>query len=387
LIIEKLPFFALAALASVVTFVVQGRGGSLMAPERLPLGARIGNALISYGRYLGKLFWPAHLAAYYPQHGHWPSGTVLLAGGLILGLTALVWVRRQRFPYLLVGWLWFIGMLVPMIGLVQTGGQAMADRHTYLPSLGVLILLAWGAGEAAANFQSSSSSSSSSITRTTTRTSVKSVPHGTWGRAALSVAAGAAIVLGVALTRQQIGYWQDSEALFRHMLAVTENNPVAHHGLGVALGRKGQTDEAIRELQEALRLDPGYFEARYNLGVAFNRKGQPDEAIRQFQQALRLKPDYSLAHNDLGVALGRKGQIDEAIRQLEEAIRWEPDYADAHYNLGLALSLKNRTGDAIRQFQEALRIKPDYPAARQNLDALLALKAQAQPQMDTDKHR
>ena len=147
LLLEKLPFFALAALASVATFLVQQRGGCLAADESLPLGARVGNALISYCRYLGKLVWPAHLAVFYPHPGQWPLGQVLLAGGLILVISGLVWALRRRAPYLLMGWLWFAGTLVPMIGLVQTGGQAMADRWTYLPSLGLLILTVWGAHE------------------------------------------------------------------------------------------------------------------------------------------------------------------------------------------------------------------------------------------------
>ena len=139
-----MPFFAFAAAISVVTFVVQQHGGAMTRAERLPLGARVGNALISYGRYLGKLFWPADLAVYYPHPAQWPAGKVLLAGGLMLGLSVLVWVQRRRHPYLLMGWLWFVGTLVPVIGLVQAGGQAMADRYTYLPSLGVLVLAVWG---------------------------------------------------------------------------------------------------------------------------------------------------------------------------------------------------------------------------------------------------
>ena len=264
-LVEKLPFFVLAALASVVTFVVQQRGGSLAAAESLPLGARVGNALISYCRYLGKLFWPTDLAVFYPHPGQWPLGKVLLAGGLVLGLSVLVWVQRRRYPYLLVGWLWFVGMLVPVIGLVQTGGQAMADRHTYLPSLGMLILAVWGAYELTRRWR--------------------------YQVMALSVAGGAAIVLCLALTRQQIGYWQDSETLFQHALEVTENNHLAHYNLGVALDRKGQVDEAIRQYQEAIRLKPDYTEAQNNLGAALLKKGQVDEAIRQFQETIRLKPD------------------------------------------------------------------------------------------------
>ena len=241
----------------------------------------------------------------------------MLAGGVILGLSALVWVRRRRDPYLLVGWLWFVGMLVPVIGLVQMGAQAMADRYTYLPSLGVLILTVWGACELARSWR-------------------YQVP-------ALWVAGGAAIVISLALTRQQIGYWRDSEALFRHALEVTENNALAHNGLGVALDEKGQIDEAIRQLQEALRLNPDNADVQYNLGVALFQQGRTAEAIRQFQETLRLKPNHAEAHNNLGTALGLTGQTDEAMHHFQEALRLKPDYAEARKNLDILLATKGQT--------------------------------------------
>ncbi len=311
---EKLPFFFLAALASVVTFLVQKRAGALGANEYLPLDARVGNALISYGRYLGKLFWPTDLAVCYPHPGHWPLGKVALGGGVLVGLSVLVWVQRRRHPYLLVGWLWFVGTLVPVIGLVQMGAQAMADRYTYLPSLGALILTVWGAHELTRNWR-------------------YQVPG--W-----SVAGGAVVVLCLGLTRQQIGYWRDSEALFRHALKVTENNALAHNGLGVALDQEGRIAEAIRQLQEALRLNPDSAGFHYNLGVAFFQQGRTAEAIRQFQETLRLNADNAEAHNNLGTALGMQGQTDEAIRQFQEALRLKPDYAEARQNLGIMLATK-----------------------------------------------
>ena len=348
LLLEKLPFFALAAAASVVTFVVQQRGGSLIAAENLPLSARGGNALVSYCRYLGKLFWPTDLAVFYPHPGQWPLAKVVLAGGLILGLSGLLFAQRWRFPFLLTGWLWFVGMLVPMIGLVQTGGQAMADRHTYIPSLGMLILAVWGAYELARRWR--------------------------YCVMALSAGVSVAMLLCVAVTRQQLGYWQDSESLFRHALEVTENNDLAHNNLGNALARKDQTGEAIRQYQEALRLNPACADTHNNLGNALVKKGQIDEAVRQFQEALRLKPDDAPAHYNLGNALVEKGQMDEAIRQYQEALRLKPDDAEAHYNLGVALEKKGQTDEAIRQYQEALRLKPDYAEAHNNLGNALGRK-------------
>ena len=314
LLFEKIPFFVLAALESVVTIVVQKHGGGLAVGESLPLSARLANALISYSRYLGKLLWPTDLAVYYPHPGHWPLGEVLLAGGLILGISVLVWAQRRRFPFLLMGWLWYCGTLVPLSQVIQTGTHAMADRWTYLPSLGVLILVVWGGCDLTRGWR--------------------------YQVVAWSVAGGAAIFLCLALTRQQIGYWKDGETLFRHTLAVTQNNAVAHDGLGVALNNQGQIDEAICQFQEAVRLNPAYANAHYNLGVAFFQRGRIDEAIRQFQEALRLVPDHPQAHNNLGAALGRQGQTDEAIRQFQEALRLKPDNAEARKNLNLLLANK-----------------------------------------------
>ncbi len=315
LVKEKIPFFALAAVASVVAYAVQQHSGAMQTIEHLPLAARAGNALISYCRYPGKLFWPADLAVFYPYPGHWPLEQVLLAGGLIIGISVLFFAQRARYPCLLVGWLWYCGTLVPVIGLVQVGGQSMADRYTYIPSLGLLILVIWGVYELTQRWRYQDTAS--------------------W------VAGSAAIVLCIGLTRQQLGYWQDSEALYRHALAVTEHNYLARHNLGIALYRKGQTDEAISQYREALRLKPDYAEAHYNLGAALGKKGLTDEAIIQFQEALRLKPDYAEAYNNLGTALGMKGQIDEAILQFQEALRLKPDYAEARHNLAHALEIKN----------------------------------------------
>ena len=429
LLTEKILFLALAAAESVVTFAVQKRGGSVMAAENLPLIARGGNALVSYCRYLGKLFWPTDLAVFYPHPGHWPVAKVLLAGGLLLGISVLLFVQRRRSPASLMGWLWFIGTLVPVAGLLQVGDQAMADRYTYIPSLGVLIVAIWGAYE---------------LTRGWRHHVI-----------ALPVAGSVAIVLCMVLTRQQLGYWKDSEALFRHALEVTEDNYIAHNGLGVALYKKGQVDEAIghyREAvrlepndslardnlglalvtngqideaisqhQEALRLKPDNAGAHYNLGNALARKGQIDGAISQFQESLRLKPDDAAVHNNLGNALARKGQIDEAISQIQEAIRLQPaeaeayynlgnafvrrgqideaisqyekanhlkpDDADAHSNLGVALYRKGRNEEAITQFREALRLKPDHTAARRGLNSLLGTKADSSRQSGSSTNR
>jgi tetratricopeptide (TPR) repeat protein len=341
LVMEKIPFFALAAAASVVTFVVQKQGGAVKTVENLPLEARVGNALISYCRYLGKMFWPTDLAVFYPHPGYWPLEKALLAGVFLCGISVLLFMERRRYPVLLMGWLWFVGTLVPVIQLVQSGGQAMADRFTYVPSLGVWILTIWGAYELTRRWR--------------------------YHKTALAVSGSAAILLCLALTRQQLGYWKDSETLFRHTLEVTENNYMAHRALGDALYEKGQTDEAVSQFQEAIRLKPGYAPAHINLGSALLNQGHTDAAISQFQEAIRLNPDDAHAHNNLGNALDKKGQTDGAINQFQETIRLKPDDTGAHYNLGIALLNQGQTDKAISQFQEAIRLKPDDADTHINL--------------------
>jgi tetratricopeptide (TPR) repeat protein len=348
LVTEKIPFVVLAAVAGVVTFVAVKHGGAMVGAESRPLEARVGNALISYCRYLGKLFWPTDLAVFYPYPGDWPMGKVLLAGGFMLGISVLFFVKRRQYPFMLMGWLWFVGTLVPVIGLVQAGHQAMADRFTYVPSLGVLMLAIWGAYELARRWR--------------------------YRVIALSVVGSATVILCLALTGQQLGYWKDSEALFRHALAVTKNNYVAHKQLGMTLGKKGQTQEAISHLQQAIHLDPNQAEDHYNLGVALNTQGQTDEGIRQYQEALRLVPDYADAHYNLGIAFGMQRRTDEAIRQFQKVIRLKPDNAGAHYNLGVGLYVKGQADEAIQQYQEAIRLKPDYVEAHYNLGIALGRK-------------
>jgi hypothetical protein len=280
LVQEKIPFFALAAAASIVTFVVQKQGGAVMAVESFPLGARVGNALISYCRYLEKMFWPTDMAVFYPHPGYWPLEKVLLAGFFLFGISMLLWMKRERYPFLLMGWLWFVGMLVPVIGLVQVGGQAMEDRYTYIPSLGVLIIAVWGAYELARGWR--------------------------YHQIALLVSGSVAIALCFAVTRQQLGYWQDSETLFRHTIEVSENNWIAHNNLGNTLFHKGQTDEAISQYQEAIRLKPNFALAHYNLGIALAKKNQIDEAIDQYRETIRLKPDFAQAQTNLARALEKE---------------------------------------------------------------------------------
>jgi protein O-mannosyl-transferase len=360
IILEKIPFFALAAAASVVTFAVQHLGGALLEGGALPLGARVANALISYGRYLGMMFWPTNLAVFYPHAGVGSVPDAAIAGVLILCVSVLVFLLRQRHGFLLMGWLWYCGTLVPVIGLVQSGEQAMADRFTYLPSLGVMIMLIWGAWEL-----------------------VKGWRHGS---TILSVAPAVALALCVAATRHQLTFWRNSETLFRHALRVTKDNYLAHLNLGSALDEKGTSAEAIHEYQEALLLKPENATAHYDLGVALVRVGETGKGISEYREAIRLKPDHAQAHYSLGNALIKDGQLDDAITEFQRAVSLNPDLVEAHNNLGFALARKKQFDEAVREFQEVLRLKPDHVNARRNLEAVLAAKARLGPQPDASRH-
>ena len=378
LVAEKIPFLVLAAAASVITLAVQRNTGAVQTLTRFPFMARVGNALIAYCGYLGKLFYPVKLAAFYPHPGAWPASQVLLALFLLAGISVLVVALRRQHPYLLIGWLWYAGTLVPAIGLVQVGAQAIADRYTYIPLIGVCIMLAWSAYDLTSR----------------------------WRYQRIVLCAGAVTILlcCTAVTRRQIAYWADSETLFRRALAVTKNNALAHLNLGVAMGEKGRPeafseletaaslapdapdlhlkvgdalaafgypDDAIAHYQEAISLKPDLAEAHNSLGVILSKKQQFDEAISQFQAVLRLSPGSADAHDQLGLVLGQAGRLDEAVSQFREAIRLKPDLAEAHNHLGVVLIRKSQFDEAITRFQQALSLKPNYPDAHVNLGVAL----------------
>ena len=294
----------------------------------------------------GKTIWPADLALPYLYAGHWSPWAVGFGAVLVAGVSAAsLWLGRRR-PYLLVGWFWFLGTLVPVIGLVQWGNQAMADRFTYVPSVGLFLALAWGLDEVRERWR--------------------------WPKPAVGAAA-VLILLALAWrSRDQLRYWRNSETLFRHTLAVTKNNYLAHNNLGAALVKQGRTDEAIRQFQEAIRLRPGEANARYNLALALLQRGQTDAAIRQFQEADRLMPGSAALHYNLGLALASRGQADAAIRQLREAIRLQPAYPEALGALAGALAGQGNYAEAIRSYQAALKAQPDQVGVLNNLAWLLA---------------
>ncbi|MBZ5621111.1 MAG: tetratricopeptide repeat protein [Acidobacteriia bacterium] len=345
---EKLPFFTLSSAVAVITYQVQSSAGAVEALN-VPLATRAGNALVSYIVYIAKVLWPDRLAVFYPYPPDLPVWKPVLAGLLILAITALVLGSLRGYPYLAVGWLWYLGTLLPVIGLVQVGAQARADRYTYVPMIGLSIMLAWGAADL-----------------------VRRWPRRKAGVIAL---AAATCVSCVPLTWAQIEHWKNSETLFQHALEVTTGNDVAHHNLGVALSTvPGRLPEAISHYQAALRIKPNSARTHTDLGSALAKiPGRLPEAIGEFKAALEISPDSAIPHNDLGNALSKiPGRLPQAISEYETALRLNPDYPEAHNNLGSAMAKTGRLPEAIAQFEAALRLEPDDAEAHTNLGSALA---------------
>jgi protein O-mannosyl-transferase len=299
-------------------------------------------------RYIGRMLWPARLAAVYPFSRPLPEWWVVgsLVGFLAMSIVAIR--AGRRYPYVAVGWLWYVGTLVPVIGIIQVGSQAMADRYTYVPLVGLFIVVAWGAVDLCARWP--------------------------YRRQVLAVAAGLAIVVCSVLARVQVGYWRNSLALWGHTVDVTRGNFIAQNGLGDALASQGRVDEAIAHLSEAVRINPDFPPAQNNLGVELKRQRHLGEAIDHYSQALRTRPDFAEAHNNLANALDEEGRTSEAITQYTEALRIRPDYAEAHNGLGVALAKEARLGEAVDHFSAAMRIKPDSVDAYNNLGIALAMQ-------------
>ena len=351
LIWEKIPFFVLAVASSVVTFEVQKAGGAMRAMSHLSGDAQIANALVAYVRYLGKVFWPVDLAVFYPYRESMADWQVL--GALLVLIAVTVWVFRswRRRPYLLVGWLWFVGTLVPVIGLVQVGEASMADRYLYIPALGIFIAAVWGVADLASG----------------------------WGAAVRNGVGGAMSVLTlascIALTVIQIGYWHDSVTLFQHVLDVTPkdnrvgeyNMDVAEYNLGQGLAIRGKVIDATAHFERAIQFNPNDYKAHNNLGLCLATQGKYVEATNHYATALLLDPDNADAHFNFGLALEALGDVRGAIAQEAESARLDPDQPDTHYDLGLFLAQAGRLEDAKKELLEALRLKPNYPEAHAKL--------------------
>jgi hypothetical protein len=303
---EKLPLFGLTAASSVVTFVVQKQGGTVSGLETLAPLSRLSHAIVSYVVYLASTLWPTRLAPFYPYSRSLPPWMTAGSVAVLIGISALAIRARRSQPYFAVGWLWFLGTLIPVIGLVQIGQQSWADRYMYVPLIGLAIVASWGGRDMLA--------------------------HASLGKA--GPALGAAVVLALAMVaRVQAGYWKDSYSLWAHAQEVTTNNYLAEHGLGTAFYSRGRIDEAIVHETEALRIQPDYAEAHVTLALALMRIGQVSEAIAHDREAIRDEPELAVAHGNLGLALIRTGQTGEAIRQLNETLRLDPNSRDARDGL------------------------------------------------------
>jgi Flp pilus assembly protein TadD len=339
---EKIPFFILSAVSCWITMAAQS--GAVQPLNRLSLGIRTVNAVVSFGRYLGKTFWPVDLAIPYPHYGYGSFRLFCACAALLLAVTlCAVWAWR-RFPFLFTGWFWFLGTLVPVIGLVQVGMQSMADRYTYLPLIGVFIIVAWGGSELFERWKLPGF-----------------VP---WSLAVLvlaSLAARAAV---------QVGFWKDSETLFLHSIAVTQGNDAAHYNLGDYYFQQGRYDDAVRHHEQAIAIRPSNDDALNNLGAALAMKGELDAAAARIREAIRLRPDRADAHYNLGNVLVMQCKLDEAESAYAEALRLKPDYPEAHNNLANVLVLQGRREEAAQHYRETLRLNPNHAAARRQLHAL-----------------
>jgi tetratricopeptide (TPR) repeat protein len=343
---EKAPLIALSAAASGVTYFVQKSTGAVQA---IPFTSRIENALISYVVYVGQMFWPTRLAVIYPFPNSVQLSEAIIALLLLLALTVGAVLAWRTRPYLSVGWFWFLGTLIPVIGLVQVGAQAHADRYMYIPMVGLAIVLGWGGADVIAQWP-----------RTKT---------------AIAIAAVAGCASSMAIASTQLVYWRNSETLFLHAVDVTENNWVAEDNLSHYLMVTGRIAEAIPHFEAGLRMKPEYAEAHNNLGACFSKTGRKADAIRQFEAAIKFKPDFADAHFNLALVFsGMPGRAVDAVAQYEAALRSNPDHEEAHKNLAVLLVSLGRTDEAFSHLEAALRLNPDY-RNEHNLGAVLSTKA------------
>src|SRR5436190_12557089 len=349
LLIEKIPFFVLSAASCVATLLAQEK--AVITIRQLTLGGRVGNAMVSYVAYLGQMIWPAGLSVVYPYASGGPNiGQALLASLILLVISVPFFIWHGKYPFLLTGWLWFLGVLVPMIGIVQVGSQARADRYTYLAQIGLYLLVTWGALELFSKWRG--------------------------GREVLIAVAGLIVTGLTADSYVETSYWRNGETLWRHALANTSVNPLAQSNLGDALMRKGQLDDAIVHFRKVLRTNPDFAEANNSLGYVLMKKGQLDEAVVHFRKALEINARNAEANNNLGYVLMKKGQMDEAVVYFRKALKTNPEYPNANYNLafalGYTLAQKGNMTDAITSYLAALRIRPHDPIVRNNLAASFA---------------
>lgn len=344
LIREKWPFFILSAVSAAVTILAQSSGKAIQSLDAIPFGVRLVNALASYGAYIGKLIWPVNLGIYYPYAGSPAPAAVALAAALLVAFSAVALAFRGSRPFLPVGWLWFLGTLVPVIGLVQVGFQAMADRYAAIPMIGLWIMFIWGA---------------------------KSIIGPRLKPLAVGAAGLALIGLSLA-TGRQLAYWRDSITLYTHTLAAAGSSAPIHLNLGIALVEKGAVTEAMINYLKVIAINPRHAAAHYNLGLALVKTGQADQALLFFDRAVKLSPQLAEARVGKAAALAEQGHADQAVSELKQALAIDPQLVTAHLTLANLLADQGRADEATAHLETAVAIAPWNAAARNNLGLLLA---------------
>jgi Flp pilus assembly protein TadD len=337
---EKIPLFVLTALSCILTYLAQEKGGLVVPIKVLPLGARISNAFISYIHYIAKMIWPVDLAFFYPLPWMQPLWQVIGAAMLFLAASFMAIRWAKRFPYLMVGWLWYVGTLVPVIGIVQVATQAMADRYTYVPLIGLFIIIAWGIPELLRRWR--------------------------WRKEALVAASASILLCLTTVTYVQVGYWQNSLTLFDHTLRVTNENSLIYNNRGALYVSLGNYIQAIADLDRAIEINPKYAQAYSNRGAAYDSLGNFTRAIQDYDRAIEIAPQYAKAYSNRGNAYINIGNYIQAIADLDRAIKINPKYANAYNNRGFAFGKLGNFTRAIQDYDRAIEINPKYAEAYVN---------------------
>jgi tetratricopeptide (TPR) repeat protein len=347
LILEKVPLILLAAAAGAVAVYSQEKSGALVPVDAYGLDARLANAVVSYGTYLFKTLWPNDLSVFYPLPAAWPARKVLACGFALVGVSLGVLIGRRRYPYLAMGWIWYLLTLIPVIGLVHIGSQAMADRYTYIPLIGIFVIFVWGGADLTAALR--------------------------LRRPLLLILSAALVLVPAALSTRQVQVWRNDWTLFSQAVRAVPNNYLAYNNLGTALRKQGNFDASAAAIRKALFIRPHYAEGYNNLGNTLMATGAHAEAARQYRRALELKPDMAQAHSNLANSLIALGKTEEALEHYRTALKIDPSFAEAHYNLGIALVKQGRMDGGILHLERSASLRPNNADAWNNLGVAQAL--------------
>jgi tetratricopeptide (TPR) repeat protein len=345
LISEKIPLFIPVLVSSILTFMVQRSGGATRSLESFPLQIRIANAFVSYVKYVAKAVWPAHLSVFYPHPGKTFAEWQVFGALMMISMAVFFALRAlKHYPYIAVGLFWYLGTLIPVIGLVQVGSQAMADRYTYIPLIGIFIIVAWGASDLTLK----------------------------WHYQKIVLTVSAVIILSIMTVRTfvQVSHWKNAVTLFENAVKIDSNNTLSHNNLGIALYDQGNIEKSAFHFREALRIEPYYIVARVNLARVLSAQGNLEDAIRHLREALKINPKHFTAHYQLGILLLKQKNIKEAYVHFAEVIKLNPDYAEAYGQIGIILAEQGKYKKAKIFFLKALQLNPDLIKARQYLEIL-----------------